>query len=718
MTTVYIAEKPDIATAIASYLWSDYSSCKGSHSYKKTVGNDEIIVTWAFGHILATAMPDAYGEEYASFTKYSIIPKVWKKYPSPSSKEQFNYIKSILKKANVVIHGGDPDREGQLLVDEILDFVQYRGEVKRVLINAKDNNSMKRAFETIVPNANFRNLYEAGMARERADWLVGMNLSRAYTANARKNGFGNVWRIGRVKIPTLSLVVTRERELQNFHPVDFFVLVAKYSKDGVPFTATLVPDENTPTDSEGRIISLAHVRNISNEVIGKDCNVVRVECKSSSENAPLPYSLDTLQVEANRKYGMSPKSVLDTVQSLYEKKYVSYPRSDCNYIPSSQHTDAGRILKALEQYGMQSVQGADTSIMSKAYNDKKVSAHHAIIPTGVKPNNLNEREKKIYTMIAMRYIVQFFPACKFDTVKYCIECKGHMFSGSGKVITSPGWKSVSKGEEAEDSQESLPSLPPISQADILKNAEYEIESKQTQPPKRFTEGSLLAAMTNIWRYMSHDNPNREKLKECKGLGTPATRDTIISELMASKSGKSQISPCIEKKGKELVPTAFGIGMIERIHESLTKPDLTAVMEYNLSSIADGKMSLEEFMEQTKQMVLDNIDYAESSADKLCVAFIDKNTKEQAVQNETCPICKGKTLERKYSPKKEKHFWVCNNKCCVHPSTGKAFFYDDFRKKPLVKLCPQCGVPLNRVQSRKNDQYYWFCPKCNEFKKMK
>lgn len=310
---------------------------------------------------------------------------------------------------------------------------------------------------------------------------------------------------------------------------------------------------------------------------------------------------------------LSPKMVLDTVQSLYEKKYVSYPRSDCNYIPSSQHTDAGRILKALDQYGMQPLQGADTSIMSKAYNDKKVSAHHAIIPTGVIPNALNEWEKKIYTMIALRYIVQFYPPCKFDTVKYSIECEGYLFSGSGKFVTSLGWKSVSKGEDADESQDSLPSLPPISQGDILKNATYEIESKQTQPPKRYTEGTLLAAMTHIWRYLSQDNPNREKLKECKGLGTPATRDTIISELMATKSGKSTLVPCIAKKGKELVPTEFGVAMIDSIHESLTKPDFTAVMEYNLSAIAEGKVSLDKFMSETTKMVLSNIKYAEDTA---------------------------------------------------------------------------------------------------------
>ena len=718
MKTVYIAEKPDIATAIASYLWNDFASFRGKHSYTKKDGSDEIIVTWAFGHILETAKPEAYGEEFAKFSNYPVIPQTWKKCISPSAKEQFNYIKGVLKNADEVIHGGDPDREGQLLVDEILEYVQYRGTVRRILINAKDNNSMKRAFETIVPNDNFRCLYEAGLARERADWLVGMNLSRAYTINARKHGSDNVWRIGRVKMPTLSLVVSREKELRNFHPLDYFVLVSKHSKDGVPFSATLEPDESMPTDSEGRILDLACVRNIYNIVSGKDSKVVRVERKTGSENAPLPYSLDTLQVEANRKYGMSPKMVLDTVQSLYEKKYVSYSRSDCNYIPSSQHTDAGRILKALDQYGMQPVQGADTSIMSKAYNDKKVSAHHAIIPTGVIPNALNEWEKKIYTMIALRYIVQFYPPCKFDTVKYSIECEGYMFSGSGKLVTTLGWKSVSKGEDADESQDSLPSLPPISQGDILKNATYEIESKQTQPPKRYTEGTLLAAMTNIWRYLSQDNPNREKLKECKGLGTPATRDTIISELMATKSGKSTLVPCIAKKGKELVPTEFGIAMIDSIHESLTKPDFTAVMEYNLSAIAEGKVSLDKFMSETTEMVLSNIKYAEDTAGNIPMVSSGTRTQQQDCPNQECPVCRQMTLARKYSQKNKKHFWICEDKSCVHPTTKKPIFYDEQRKKPIVKVCPQCHEPLNHVYSSKTKQYYWFCPKCNEFKKMK
>ena len=245
---------------------------------------------------------------------------------------------------------------------------------------------------------------------------------------------------------------------------------------------------------------------------------------------------------------------------------------------------------------------------------------------------------------------------------------------------------------------------------------YIIETKKTTPPKRFTEGSLLAAMTNIWRFVSPDNPNRDKLKECKGIGTPATRDSIISDLLATKSGKSDILPCIQKKGKELVPTAFGTTMIESIHESLTQPDLTAVMEYNLSAIADGKMDLEVFIEETKKMVLENIAFAEDSA-PIVSEVLNGGGEGQDVPREECPVCRRKTLARKYSPKTKKHFWVCEEESCVHPTTEKPIFYADSRKKSVIKLCPQCGVPLNQVYSKKTKQQYWLCPNCNEFKKM-
>lgn len=716
MKTVFIAEKPDIASAIASFMGKGLE--KDAHAYIGVTSFGDTIVTWAYGHIMMTAMPGAYGKEYEDFSKYPIFPETWKKLPSPSAKSQFEYIKRVINTADVVVNAGDPDREGQLLIDEILDFVGYKGEVKRILINAKDNDSMKRAFDGITSNSKYRPLYMAGLARERADWLVGMNLSRAYTVNAKKNGRGNVWRIGRVKVPTLALVVNREKEIENFKPITYYMLNGEFRKDGITFGATLVPVENYPTDSEGRIIDKTFVNDVLSAIEGNAVKVVSSEKKEKAESAPLPYSLDTLQVEANRRYGMSPSSVLEKVQSLYEKKLVSYPRSDCNYIPVSQHEDAKRILKVLGECGFPMTKNADCGIVGRCFNDKKVSAHHAIIPTGVAPKDMDQWEKKVYDMIALRYIIQFFPACKYNTISFALECDGYRFDGSGKSIVVPGWRSIYIDDEEEDEGGSM--IPSLCVGDMLCGGKFSVSEKNTTPPKRFTEGTLLAAMTNIWRFVSKDNPNRDKLKECKGIGTPATRDTIISELMAAKSDKSH-GACIEKHGKELVPTAFGISMIENLHESLTKPDSTAIMEYNLSAIADGRMSLDDFMAQTVDMVKENIRYAESTAEALSAVgsggYEGIDGKEAEVPNEECPVCHHLSLKRQYSPKTKKHFWVCVDKTCIHPATGKPVFYDEFRKKPLVKVCPQCGMPLNRVYSKKTKSYYWFCQKCNEFKKL-
>lgn len=714
MITLYIAEKPDIASSIAAFLWpEEYRKLKGKHCYSK----GDTTVTWAYGHILMQSMPEAYGDRYKDFKVYPVIPQSWLKEPSPSCKEQFTAIKKMLKTTDIVVNGGDPDREGQLLIDEILEYVGYRGKVTRILINAKDDASMTRAFKDIRENEDFKNLYHAGLARERADWLVGMNLSRAYSVNARKNGIGGVWRIGRVKMATLSLVVQREREIQKFRPVDYFTLKGEYAKDGASFNAAYTPTDDSPIDSEGRILGRNYLARVLHEIEGRKCKVISVEKKSGTENAPLPYSLDTLQVEANRRYGMSPKSVLDTVQSLYEKKYVSYPRSDCNYIPTSQHADAGRILGGLREYGMQSAGMADVNIQSKAYNDKKVSAHHAIIPTGVCPKGLNEWETKLFDMIATRYVIQFYPPCRFDTVKYKIWAQGHEFYGSGKVITSPGWKQVTKGDlnDDPDTADERMSLPDIAVGDILMPPTYEIETKQTQPPKRFTEGTLLAAMTNIWRFVSPDNPNRERLKECKGIGTPATRDTIISELMEEKSGKCSIQPCMTKVSGALQPTAFGCCLIDNVDETLTKPDFTAMMEYQLTEIAEGRMSLRSFEQEIIDLVNRNIDFADKKQFRSTEGVkAGSNGVPDSVPPQECPVCHGKTLERKYSPKLKKYFWVCSDKNCVHPVTHKTMFYDEERKKPLVKLCPACKTVATRVYSKKTDKHYWFCPKCDSF----
>ena len=711
MQTLYIAEKPDIANAIAGYLWPSGGYKKGTGFYQK----DDTVVSWAVGHLLELATPEAYDRRYARWIHYRIFPQFWKHEVIARSAAQFKVVASLLKTADLVIHAGDPDREGQLLIEEILHYCNYRGRVQRLLINAKDDVSMKRAFESIEDNTNYENLYAAGLAREQADWLVGINLTRCYTTNASKFSPGAVWNIGRVKVPTLALVVNREKEIRSFTVRKYYELQAAFTKEEIRFTALWQPDEEkVKLDEEGRLLDKQIAEAVRDKVLPADGFVQKVTQKKGTEAPPLPYSLDTLQVEANARFGISPKLALSTVQSLYEKKFVSYPRSDCNYIPWAQHKDAPRILKNLATHNVKGAEKADAKLYSRAWNDKKVTAHHAIIPTGENPQQLSATEEKIYNMIAERYVMQFYPPCEFETITFEILLADELFKGSGKVILKPGFKAVFGGQSKKktdgdtDMQEENLSLPNLTQGENLgKPDAVDLLEKETKPPKRFTEGTLLAAMANIYRFMDPKNPNRDKLKEVKGIGTPATRDTIISELQGIRGNKQGQMPFMEKVKKELVPTELGFQLIDNVDVSLTKPDTTAEMEFALAEIAAGEGSVEEFKKAIYDTINRNIAYAEKH-------------QFPGYEMVTCPLCKTGNLVKRFSPKTKKAFFVCDNKACVSPATGKPVYYDvDKNGQPVMKqpeaapaksfVCPVCGKEtLNRHYSAKTKQYFYVC----------
>ncbi|MGE1063593.1 DNA topoisomerase 3 [Megasphaera paucivorans] len=692
----YIAEKPDIGKALATYLWPD-GNC---HKEKGFIQQGDTTVTWAFGHILGLASPEEYGEEYKAWANYPILPKVWKLKPAAAAVAQLAVIKKLLMEADIVVHAGDPDREGQLLIDEILHYLQFKGKVQRILINAKDDESLKRAFAQITDNKRYENLYYAGLGREQADWLIGMNLTRAYTVNARKYGYENTFRIGRVKVPTLALVVNREKEIKGFKSAKYYELKGIFEKDGIPFKATLKPAENLLLDEENRVKDKNILQAIKLKLEKAEVIIRDVQGKDMVQHPPLPHSLDTLQVEANKKYGFSPKEVLVAVQDLYEKKYVSYPRSDCNYIPVSQKADAVRILPVLSALGIAGANTADIEITSKAFNDQKITAHHAIIPTGIQLEKLSEIEQKIYELIAKRYVLQFFPAHEYKKITFTLVVADEIFTGSGKVILKQGYKAYElEGQELESAEDNV-KLPTLKIGDIVEKANYSIADKVTVPPKRFTEGTLLAAMANIWRFVDAKNPNREKLKEVKGIGTPATRDTIIAELQADTMNGKPVDPCMTKIKKELVPTEFGTSLIENVDQSLTLPDATAEMEYVLSEIAAGQKSLSEYMDDMTAMVHRNIQFAENRTFPL--------PKGKALHE--CPVCSKGELIRRYSTKAKKHFHICSNTDCVSPVTGRKLFYEDDNGKPVVVKCPDCGTILVRIL--KNGTF-WLCSKCNK-----
>lgn len=695
-----IAEKSDMGRAIADFLWpkKDY---KDNRSY---VEKDGVVVSWAAGHLYYLAQPADYG--YATWNYYPVYPTQWQLKPYANKSEQLKILKGLLKEAKEVVHAGDPDREGQCIVDEILEQCNYKGPVKRMMPNAKDDTSLKRAFDGMDDNRRHRNMYFSAQGRQRADWLVGMNLSRCYQEQAKKYGLDERWRVGRVKMPVLKLVVQRERDLQSFKKHYFYELLATYKKDNIPVKAKLVPSEKLNLDEKGHILEKAVLQAVMTKVKMSDGVVKSYKRTTGEEYPPLPYSMDKLQVDANKKYHLSPKKVLDIVESLYLAKLVSYPRSDCNYIPKAQLEDAPRIMDALKSYGIILVDKADLNFIGKAWNDSKITAHHAIIPTGVLPESgkLDCDQDKVYKMIAQRYIMQFLHPCRFESASYTISAGDEFFRGSCKHILDYGYKGMGLGDNEKETEDLADAIPLLVEGESLGAASNcQIEAKETKPPKRYTAGTLISAMTDIWRYMAADNPNRDKLKEIKGLGTPATRDGIIEDLLATAVKGKAVRPMLKEVKNELVPTEFGYYVIDNVAPSLSLPDATALMEYKLAEVEAGKYDLDTFMDEIKCMVNENIDYAETH---------DFPSDPEAKPLVECPRCHKGQLVKKYSKITKAEFFICNNEECKNPYNSKPYYYNaDADGEPVIGYCPTCKNVMDRAKGPYG--FFWKCQHCNK-----
>lgn len=660
MSRLFIAEKPSMGRAIAQGLEALGNKSRSADGCIH-VGSDT--VTWLFGHILEQYSPDEYDEKYKRWhiEDLPIVPSVWKLKVKPDAKKQYKIVSALAKEADEIVHAGDPDREGQLLVDELLAHIGVlkTKPVKRILLNALDVKSVQEALRHIRPNDEFVGLRNSALARSRADWLIGMNLSRIYTILARSAGYDSVVNVGRVKTPTMGLVVRREIEIRTFKPVTFFTPQVEFRHANGSFRAKWKAQEQDGVDEEGRILKKDLAEEILTASSVPPAKIESVEQKKGTSPQRLPYSLSALQIDAGKIFGYSPQEVLDTQQALYEKKLTSYPRSDCDYLPDNQFGDAAAILKnlaaadsSLERF----IEKADLSIKSRAWNDKKVSAHHAIVPTTVetKLSDLSEKEKNLYMLIAKSYIAQFYPAQEFLSTKVELSAGGEMFTASGKVILQQGWKSlyqndVKKDEEEREEQQSLPDM---QQGDSVEFAGGKIVEGVTKPPARFTPATLLKAMKEIHKYV-HDKELAASLKECSGIGTEATRAGMIDEL--EKRG------FIKKAGKNFVPTEIASSMCRILPESLIYPDLTARWEDALDKIGKKEMSLADFGAQQKRFL-----------DELLAGA--KEAKIPPPRNlPLCPACK-KPLRRRKS-KKGTWFWSCSG----YPDCTKAFA--DERGKP-------------------------------------
>ncbi|MHB8199623.1 MAG: DNA topoisomerase 3 [Acidithiobacillus sp.] len=583
-----IAEKPSLAKAIRDVVGKDYT------------------VTNAFGHILEQAEPDEYtpadvpvnpktGKKRWRLEDLPIFPQQWIKRPKPDAKDQLMKIKGMLKEATLVVNAGDPDREGQLLIDEILDYCGYRGPVQRVWLASLDETSVKKAFANLRDNKEYRTLSQAAEARSQADWVVGMNLTRAWTI--RNSGLLSV---GRVQTPTLALVVRRDLEIEQFKPRDFFEVMAYCRHQNGDFLAKWKPSANDGPgfDEEGRLIDRKLADSIAAKATGPG-KISRYEAKDSKQSAPLPFSLSALQKAASAKYGMSANQVLETAQSLYEKKITSYPRSDARYLPEEQHSDAGRILSQLPVPDQLKAK-VSANRKHAAWNTGKVTAHHAIIPTGDRAAGLTDAEQKIYDLIWKSYVALFLPDYLYKAISVAVILGGEQWAASGRLDFDMGWKALygaSAADEDEDGEEGKAKLPAMTTGDAITGQNGEVQAKQTKPPARFTDGTMIEAMSNIHKFVT-DAAAKAKLKETSGIGTEATRANVLETLV--KRG------FVERKGKQIISTTTGRSLVKALPGDLTDPVTTARWEDHLSSIADGKLDPNKFMGAIQQMVREQL----------------------------------------------------------------------------------------------------------------
>lgn len=587
---VFIAEKPSMARELAKCL---PGPLKRQNGYIETGGG---IVTWAYGHVLQQAEPEAYDPKYKKWNAddLPIIPKNWKLLVTPSSEAQFHVICELIKQADTIVNAGDPDREGQLLIDEILDYVGNRKPVERILLNALDEKSIHESLADLRNNHDFVHLKESALARSRADWLIGMNLSRAYTLAAQRQGHRVIFPIGRVKTPTLALVVRRQRELENFKPVTYYIVKADFQHKNGIITAQWQPRDTTQgLDPEGRCLEEAVAKAVLTKLQAcPDGTITERKTTKKKEAQRLPLSLSSLQVLAGKRYGYSPQQVLDTAQKLYERKLTTYPRSDCEYLPLNQRRDVPKILGNLQNLTAGKLaawaKGANPKIKSRAWNDSKITAHHAIIPTTVPCNfaHLNAMEQHVYYLIAQAYIAQFYPIHEYDQTKITIACADETFVAHGKTVTEMGWKLLYQQDAKEEDEKK--DLPVVKKGEPVQYVRGRVETKATKPPPRFTAATLLAAMKEIYKYVK-DESLKKTLKDVQGIGTEATRATIINELITRKFLVE------EGKKKYLKPTDTAYLLCDSLPEDMLYPDETAVWETRLYNMSAGNDNLQSFL---------------------------------------------------------------------------------------------------------------------------
>jgi DNA topoisomerase-3 len=663
---LYIAEKPSLGRAIAEALvvMSKSDANPKGFSVEQVRGKDgvthlvvggKIAVTWFYGHMLEQVYPQGYNPEFAGSFKKSahllpVIPTEWRLTPVKKSSAQLSVVESLCQKSKVIVNAGDPDPEGMLLIQEALVYFGIKKPILRMLPNAMDMNTIIKAIQQEDDNDKYITIYHRALGRSRSDWLVGMNMSRACTC---ANVMGDMLTVGRVQTPTLALIVKRDLEIENFKPQTYFMPTPVFAHEKGSYTGKWMgPKDHPALDKEGRLIEENFAKTIVSDVAGNRGTVAEYSITERAQKQPLPFSLSTIQAKANTMFGFTAKKVLSICQSLYEThKVASYPRTDSGFLKESQFEESPAVLAAIRKFDPSIaplVDGADTHIKSPAWNDKQVIAHHGIIPTSAANYGaLSPDERKVFALIVKQYIAQFYPPFTYKQTTVVTECGGHQFKSNGRTPIDLGWKKVfgpgeedaPAGKKKEGEEDQL--LPPMEQGDPVKCEKVDLGKKSTKAPRRYTEASLLHAMTHVDEHVE-DPVMKKKLQQGKGIGTPATQASMIERL--KEVGY------VENKKNELISVPGAREYIRVLPAEITDPALTAQWEINLERVQQGEITLDQYMDGISTWV--GRLTKKTLASQLSIS-LDKKAPgaqlQEAGAGSICPKCeKGTMVPRKSS----------------------------------------------------------------------
>lgn len=732
--TLYLAEKPSAGEVLAQFLAKRTGKPAAKMRDHFVIGND-IRVGWLRGHLLENVSPDVYDPALKDWTasahRLPFVPNPFQLEVKESAKSLFSSARTLALEAAEIVNCADPDDQGELLSVQFLRFIGIKSPVKRLMAVDLTDKGLERSLQSIKSSAAFEGNYYSALAQSHADWLYGINMTRACTIEAKKRGSNLLFNVGRVKTPLWAMIVRRELAIRSFCAQDYFKpwiqLQAKPA-----FKAMWVHRKEDPrVDADGRLLDSSVAAQLVAAAKGaRQAVVTKAETKPAQEHAPLPFALNTLQSYCSKLFQWSPSQTLEIAQALYDKKLISYPRTALEYIPEGQHELAGDILASLAKAPLPTsftgaLRGAKLDVRSRAFDDAKLAkaSHYAIVPTELSNpamvDQLSELEKKAYFEIVRRYVLQFWPAAKVSVTQITLECAKEVYAANGKRYLDEGWRKAfvmqdeAEDESSEGGKDTEQQLPALTAGMVLPLADVGFDKATTTSPKRYTQGTLLTAMSRVHTEVK-DPKIRERLREKEGLGTEATRASIILETVEHKlfslGGKAK---------QEIIPSDDVIKFIGLLPESMTAPDMTALWQLYFDGIKEGCNSYGDFIAQQTawlgKMVAGVSKFFESVNFEGAHRADGSPAVRAQVQltDQPCNACEAplKRINGKYG-----WFWACSNEACKKLFTDMAGMPVE-RKEPSVSTigCPKCnehaktgGGFLRRLARRDGSGYFWGC----------